>query len=177
MSKVKVNDYSGLYIPENLRKELQSEDKSLKTLGVDENVKKVSDEELQKQLDFFNDKVSNWAIFPTGTYIFFSKYEKSPYENPTSKGGIILKRDIKHDPRAGEDIDICNERFIAVGSVVDVGPDCKTVRPGMDIMYIDHTERDLPIDFDGTGDTVLWVIQEQNVLACSVRKEDENDKE
>ena len=40
----------------------------------------------------------------------------------------------------------------------------------MDIMYIANSERDLPIDTDGTGDTVLWIIQEQNVLACSSKK-------
>ena len=37
-------------------------------------------------------------------------------------------------------------------------------------MYIANSERDLPIDTGGTGDTVLWIIQEQNVLACSSKK-------
>lgn len=169
MRKVMKNDYSGLYVPENVRSELNT-DKALKSIGIDEKIKNVSDEELQKQVEFFEDKVNNWEIKPMGTYLIFSKYPASPYENPKSKGGIILKRDVKHDPRSGEDIDIWNERFISVGSVIDVGPDCKTVTPGMDIMYIANSERDLPIDTDGTGDTVLWIIQEQNVLACSSKK-------
>ena len=38
MGKVMKNDYSGLYVPENVRSELNT-DKALKSIGIDEKIK------------------------------------------------------------------------------------------------------------------------------------------
>ena len=55
MAKVMKNDYSGLYVPENVRSELNT-DKTLKSIGINEKVKDISEEELQKQVEFLKIK-------------------------------------------------------------------------------------------------------------------------
>lgn len=154
---------SKLYIPKNLRDEIEKE-KTNRSLGMGEKEKTASDELLQKEIELFKEKSTQWALKPTSTYVFFVKYGKSPYENPVSKGGLILQRDIKYDERADANKDLSDERFLSVGHVIDVGPDCKFITPGMDIIYISYLERDLPIDPDGSGDTVMWTISEQNII-------------
>ena len=98
-------------------------------------------------------------------------YEWSPYLAPeVGNSGIILVRDKVYNPKSGTTEDMEDMRFIGTGLVLEVGPDVKNIKPGMEIMYIKGGERSLPVTTD-EGDDTWYIIQGGNVVVYGFKKE------
>lgn len=57
-----------------------------------------------------------------------------------------------------------DQRFIKVGKVIEVGPEVKSIKPGMDILYIAGGERVLPISTNEFGEEEWCMIQGGNII-------------
>ncbi len=136
------------------------------------NIEEVQQTEYGKQKALYEERLSkNWCLQVTGNFIMFKPYERSPYLAPeVGNSGIILVRDKVYNPKSGTTEDMEDMRFIGTGLVLEVGPDVKNIKPGMEIMYIKGGERSLPVTTD-EGDDTWYIIQGGNVVVYGFKKE------
>lgn len=148
------SDNGSLYIPQSLRDQLSTEKYKEAQAGA-----------LKYQQELYNERQQpDWCLKVRGPYIIYEPYIDSPYLSPSTASGLILKRDIKFNKQSGQTEDIEDTRWIKVGKVIDVGDEVKSIKPGMDIMFISGGERSLPISTDDQGGENLFVVIEGNVL-------------
>ena len=144
-----------LYIPKELR--------DLKEAERQEQYKKLQDDILAQQEKLYEERISpDWEIRPTERYVILKPYVDSPYLSPHTASGLILKRDLKYNPRSGENE--MQEREIAVGTVVDCGCECKEIKPGMDAMFLAGGAKVLPISTNEFGEEEWVIIPEQHII-------------
>lgn len=94
-------------------------------------------------------KLLNLEVMPITNYILVRPFDKNPYVKFETKGNIIISGYDGNfmNPDTGE-VDQ-EEQMIVVGTVIEVGPECKYIREGDDIFY---TKTSLvPIPFYGKG--------------------------
>lgn len=118
-----------------------------------ENMQKTLSEQLTEQLNN-NDKMSKvldgLEIKPTSNNLLVKPYKKNPYEKAeVRKSGIILDSDAATftNPDSGEEEE--EQVGIIVGRVIEVGPECKWVKPGDDVYYMFNSI--IPIPFFRQG--------------------------
>ena len=146
-------DDTKLFIPNGLAEEIKAE-----------KFKSAQAEALKIQTELYNERQQkDWCLKIHGPYVIFEPYIDSPYLSPTTSSGLILKRDLKYNPKSGQTEDIEDTRWIKTGKVVEVG-NVKDIKPGMDIMYISGGERSLPISTDDQGGENLYIVIEGNIL-------------
>lgn len=152
MSSLITND-KNLILPNGLEQEIKNE-----------KFKKLQDEALQIQRELFKERRdSKWRLEVTGNFVVFKPYVDSPYLAP-EVNGLVIKRDIQIDPKSGETQGMEDQRFIKVGKVIEVGPEVKSIKPGMDILYIAGGERVLPISTNEFGEEEWCMIQGGNII-------------
>ena len=152
MSTLITND-KNLILPNGLEQEIKNE-----------KFKKVQDEALKIQTDLYNERQDpKWRLELTGEYIMFKPFVDSPYLAPTVNG-LIIKRDLKLNPESGNVEGMEDWRYIKVGKVIEVGPDVKNIKPGMDIIYRAGSERVLPISTNEYGEEEWCIISGVNVV-------------
>lgn len=109
----------------------------------------------------------NKQVSPLGNYLFIMKGE-NPYKNIYSSTGLLTQTTTifgEGDGASGSNNDLVE--FIKFGYVVEVGPECKSVRIGDEIYYDQRSV--LPMPF---GDLTTVRVHENSVLAI-VREETE----
>ena len=107
-----------------------------------------------------------------GSTIWFiiKPFEKNPYrEIKTSASGLILPGDLFADTYKSDDTGEMEraEQFIACGTVISAGPECKYVKPGEDIYYRNSV---VPVPFNNMG---YYAISEQNIICRVIEKDKE----
>ena len=121
--------------------------------------KRISEGELMEE------KMSAMEIMPIGSYILISPFAKNPYQVLKMKGNIIVGGYNGNfvNPDTGEEDQ--EEQMMIVGSVIEVGPECKYIKEGDDVFY---TKTSLvPIPFFGKG---LQLVNE-NRIAVVINKD------
>lgn len=160
MSKLITND-THLILPSNLEEQIRNE-----------KFKKVQDEALKIQRDLYEERQDpKWTLNPTGTFIVFKPYVDSPYLAP-EVNGLIITRDIEFNDKSGNYEGMEDRRWVKTGKVLDVGPDVKDIKPGMDILYISGGERILPISTNQYGEEEWMIIQGGNVIMYGYKEEE-----
>lgn len=151
-------DSNDLYMPKELREQREKEK--------EEEFKKVQDEALSLHQSLYDERMKNgnWIIKPTGTWVIVKPFIDSPYLSPTTASGLVIKRDIKHNSKSGEDETLVRE--IGVGVVVDCGKDCEEIKPGMDVMFSRGSARVLPISTNEYGEEEWIIIPEGHIIVC-----------
>ena len=95
-------------------------------------------------------------VMPLYSMVLIEPYLENPYEVKETEEGLRLTTDMQENPDTGE-LDK-KDFFIVCGKVKEVGPDCKFVKPGDDVMYDARCVR--PIRFMGN---VFVIVAEQNI--------------
>jgi hypothetical protein len=116
-------------------------------------------EQLQKG-DKMSKVLNGLEIKPNGVNILVKPYAKNPYEKiEVRESGIVLDDGAAtfKNPDSGEDEE--QQPAILVGRVIEVGPDCKSVREGDDVYY--HLGSVVPIPFFRQG---FQCVSEPRVL-------------
>ena len=72
-------------------------------------------------------------IMPLYANVILRPYENNPYVEMTSKEGLILTDDQFNSQDSGEVEKL--DLMIGCAEVVEVGPDCKYLKPGDDVFY------------------------------------------
>ena len=105
------------------------------------------------------EKASMLEIMPLMNYILVQPFAKNPYSVLKTQGNIIVGGYEGNflNPDTGEQDQ--EENFIVVGTVIEVGPECKYIREGDDIFY---TKTSLvPVPFLGKG---FQIVNENRVI-------------
>lgn len=109
-------------------------------------------------------KLEKLEILPLGSRIILLPYLRNPYRKIVSDGGILIDYDGSFtNPDSGEQDKL--PQGIVCGKVIEIGPECKWVKPGDDIYYDSRTT--LPIPFYSQG---YHTLAEQQVL-CVLNEE------
>ena len=108
-------------------------------------------------------------IMPLYTTLIADFYDENPYEVKESETGLKLTTGLHESPDSGELEK--KDTWYRVASVLEVGPDCKYVKPGDDV-YLD-VRSCRPFPFKGN---IYWQAAEQNVLAVMANDLDERFK-
>ena len=121
------------------------------------NLKKV--ETKVKEQQNLIDERKNYEICPLGPYMLVEPYATRPYLAQAIQNSnlIIASRDSEYDPRTGETKE--QPRIIQVGKVLEVGPEVKFVKPGMDVFFDYRSVRAIPL-----GDDNCFIINEGNCV-------------
>ena len=114
---------------------------------------------------------SKMKVAATGYTVIIKPFEKNPYrEIKTSASGLILSAgDLFADTYKSDDTGEMEraEQFIACGTVISAGPECKYVKPGEDIYYRNSV---VPVPFNSMG---YYAISEQNIICRVIEKDKE----
>lgn len=95
----------------------------------------------QKQ-DEINSKLETLEMLPMGNKVVLMPYPQNPYRK-IMQGGIIVDYDGSFkNPDSGEWDK--QKELVGCAKVIEVGPDCKYVKPGDDIYYDTRTTYPLP---------------------------------
>lgn len=97
-------------------------------------------------------------IMPLGMNLFIQPYEENPYAKKVTDGGLqLIDGDFKN-PDSGENEKLNQE--IRCAKVLEVGPECKYVKPGDDVFF--RMSITIPIPFMGQG---FFMTNEPNILS------------
>lgn len=113
---------------------------------------------------------SKMKVAATGYTVILKPFEKNPYrEIKTTASGLILPGDIFAGTYRSDDTGEMEaaEQFIACGTVISAGPECKYVKPGEDVYYRNSV---VPIPFNNMG---YYAISEQNIICRVIEKDKE----
>lgn len=130
-----------------------------------EKYKKIQDEALKEHDKLYEERQSkSWVIKPTANYVLFERYIDSPYLSSKTSNGLIMKRDLKFNKQSGVTEDMEDARWVLTGRVLDIGPDVKEIKPGMDIMFINGGQKSVPISTDDLGGEDWFIINAGNII-------------
>lgn len=120
--------------------------------------------DIQKRLkksEEMEEKLKSLEIMPLTNYILARPFNKNPYVALKMKGNIVLEGYNGNflNPDTGETDQ--EEQMIVVGTVIEVGPECKYVREGDDIFYTKNSL--VPVPFFGKG---FQLINENRVVVA-----------
>lgn len=105
------------------------------------------------------EKLKSLEIMPLTNYILSRPFDKNPYVALKMKGNIILEgyngNFLSQDTGEMEQ----EEQMIVVGTVIEVGPECKYIKEGDDIFYTKNSL--VPVPFFGKG---FQLINENRVV-------------
>ena len=156
-------DRVSLYVPGDTQLYIPKEERERREQERQEKYKQIQDEALELHKQMYEERTSpDWEIKPLGTYVIIKPYIDSPYLSPTTASGLIIKRDLKHNSRSGEDE--MQVREIAVGKVIDCGKECKEIKPGMDAMFMAGGARVLPISTNEYGEEEFVLLPEGHIV-------------
>ena len=97
-------------------------------------------------------------IMPIYNNIMIRPYKENPYADQITKSGLRLGNGEFTNPDSGEDEQM--DLKISCAEVIEVGPDCKYIKPGDDVYVNNPTIRPVPFMRQG-----FFLCNEQNVLA------------
>lgn len=127
---------------------------------LEENASKFLKEKVLDKSKDIVEKQGSLEIMPNTTYVLVKPYEVNPYQKiEVSEGGITMNSlDKGHyiSQDTGEEEQA--EMWSRVGQVIEVGPQCKYIKPGDDIMY--RKPSAIPILFFNLG---MEVVAENSV--------------
>ena len=132
-----------------------------------ENLSNDLEEDIKRRLEDgekMEQKMLSLEIMPILNYILVRPFEKNPYVALKMKGNIVLSGYNGNfvNPDSGESDQ--EEQMIIVGTVIEVGPECKYIKEGDDVFY---TKTSLvPIPFFGKG----FQLVNENRIAVVVNK-------
>lgn len=138
--KFYVNRGGKLLLPEdNVAKEL---DKLKVQSEIEEASKKLLELDRLKQEEI-NKKIETIELIPMGARVIILPYPKNPYRK-IMQGSIIVDYNGEFmNPDSGEQDKL--RTGIGCAKVIEVGPDCKYVKPGDDIFYDTRTTQPVPM--------------------------------
>jgi len=97
-------------------------------------------------------------IMPLYSTLMVDFYDENPYEVKESETGLKLTTGLHESPDSGELEK--KDTWFRAANVLEVGPECKYVKPGDDV-YAD-VRGCRPFPFRGH---IYWQLAEQNVIA------------
>ena len=97
---------------------------------------------------------------PLGVNILVQPYLENPYLKKQTEGGLVLS-DAEFDNNESGELEKL-AAGIGCGLVLEVGSDCKSVRPGDDVFYDYRTAR--PVPFMGQG----FLLTHEPGLICII---------
>jgi hypothetical protein len=97
-------------------------------------------------------------IMPIYSNIMIRLYKENPYINNVTASGLRLGNGEFTNPDSGEDEQM--DLKIICAEVIEVGPDCRYIKPGDDVYVNSPTIRPVPFMRQG-----FFLCSEQNVLA------------
>lgn len=127
-------------------------------------------EELKKQQQIIEDyqksvaeNVSSIEIKPLFNRIMVKPFAANPFQKLTIENGIItdiggLNPNIEFNNDTGEYQE--RDQNIIVATVVEVGPECKYIRPGDTVFYLKQLPTPVPFFKQG-----FWTLKEENIIA------------
>lgn len=86
-------------------------------------------------------------IMPLYANVILRPYENNPYVEMTSKEGLILTDNQFNSQDSGEVEKL--DLMIGCAEVVEVGPDCKFLKPGDDVFFNTLTVKPVPFQRQG----------------------------
>ena len=95
-------------------------------------------------------------IMPLYSMVMVELYEENPYEQHETETGLKLNSEFDNPDTGNRDN---TERGIYCGQVIEVGPVCKYVKPGDDVLLPLNCVR--PVTFNNK---VYFIIAEQNII-------------
>ena len=130
---------SGLIVPENsLQKEI---DKSKLEKDKDEARKLFIEAEKAKQEEIIR-RAETLEQLPMGNKIIILPYPRNPYRK-IMEGNLFIDYDGSFkNPDSGEQDKL--KELVGCAQVIEVGPDCKYLKPGDDVYYDTRTTYPLP---------------------------------
>ena len=114
----------------------------------------------------------NLEIKPNTNYVLIKPYIDNPYEKTeVRESGLILDSSTPRfkDPNSGEEEQ--QETGIRVGKVIEIGPECKFVKPGDDVYY--YIASVVPVPFYRQG---FFAVAEPRLLMIVGNKLEERFK-
>lgn len=133
------NANSDLYLPENqiLRMaEKQRQEEEIKEAN------RIYLEAQKIKQDELNEKLERLELIPLGQKIILLPYPTNPYKKLVNGSILIAYEGEFINPDSGEADKL--DRLVACGKVIEIGPECKYLKPGDDIFYDPRTCYPLP---------------------------------
>lgn len=129
-----------IYVPENdierAAKKLREEKEFEAAAAKEKELLLAKQQEIQE-------KAERLELIPLGNKVILSPYPRNPYRQIMSEGGIITDYNGEFfNPDSGE-TDKAPE-LVGCAKIVEVGPECKYVKPGDDVYYSPNTCYPLP---------------------------------
>lgn len=127
MGKNLKHEFNEGLLLENLSKKREEEKKAKEATEMLIELEKKKQSELEAKLE-------KLEMLPIGSKVVILPYPSNPYKKTISKGGILIDYDGSFkNPDTGEQDKL--KQGIQCAKVIEVGPECKIVRPGDDVFY------------------------------------------
>lgn len=135
---------SGLLVPVNpLKKEIEQ----LKDEKAEQEAKQMLLELEKKKQEEINAKIQRLELMPLGNKVIILPYPENPYKK-VMEGNIIVEYTGSFlNPDSGEQDKL--KEFVACAQVIEIGPECKYLKPGDDVYYLPNTA--FPVPFMSLG--------------------------
>lgn len=135
----RTNANTDLYVPENqilIEAQKQREQKEI------EEANKMYIELQEKKQAELEAKLETLELIPMGAKVVLLPYPKNPYKKVLNGKIIVEYNGLFNNPDSGE-LDTLQE-LVACAKVIEIGPECKYVKPGDDVYYDPRTCYPLP---------------------------------
>jgi hypothetical protein len=142
------------FAKEKLELELEKDNK------VKEEARKLKYElELEKQKEL-EARIQTLEMLPMGNKVILLPYPSNPYKKTLSQGGLFIGEYKGQflNPDSGENDNL--KELVACAKVIEVGPDCKFVKPNDDVFY--DTRTVYPIPFMSLG----YILTSEPQILC-----------
>ena len=119
----------------------------MKDEKAEEDAKKMLLELEKKKQEEIMSKIEKLEMLPLGNKVIILPYPENPYKK-VMEGNIIVEYTGSFlNPDSGESDKL--KEFVGCAQVIEVGPECKYLKPGDDIYYLPNTA--FPIPFMSMG--------------------------
>lgn len=125
---------------------------------------KSHEKALEEAASKLAESIKDVSIKPIGNYLIVEPFGTNPFQKMVEKNGIVLDTGgaapifKSNDTGKYEE----EERYIFQGSVIEIGPECKYVKPGDIIMWTKPSE--IPLPFYKFG----WVLVNESRALCVI---------
>jgi len=151
------NTKSGLILPANPLADMSASIQHEKDLEIAGKMYMELAEQKQKELDA---KIETLEIIPMQNKVLLLPYPENPYRKIASKGGIIVEyKGAFKNPDSGLDDTLV--QGVACAKVIEIGPECKYVKPGDDVLYDSRTVYKVPflsLGYELTAENQLLLV-------------------
>lgn len=109
------------------------------------------------------DNISNVEIKPLYNRILIKPFAANPFQRMTIDNGIItdiggMNPNVEFNTITGQLEE--RDQMIAVGTVIEVGPECKYLQEGDTVFYMKNMPTPVPFFKQG-----FWTLKEENIIA------------